>query len=49
MLQTIARKICAQERKRDTLRDLFRTIIQQLRTSQTRVGDLDISTDAVRG
>jgi len=41
-LQTVDRKISIHERKRATLRELFKTLLHQLMTGEIRVADLDI-------
>lgn len=46
ILQTIDCKISVHERKRATLQELFRTLLHQLMTGQTRVADLDINVSA---
>jgi type I restriction enzyme S subunit len=47
ILQTIDRKISLHERKRDTLRALFQTMLHKLMTAEIRVADLDIDTSEV--
>jgi type I restriction enzyme S subunit len=47
ILHTIDRKISLHERKRDTLQDLFKTMLYQLMTAQIRVDKLDIDTSEV--
>ena len=42
ILQTIDRKISVHERKRDTLQEIFRTMLQQLMKGQVRVENLQI-------
>jgi len=47
IIQTIDRKIAIHERKRATLRELFKTLLHKLMTGEIRVTDLDIDTSAV--
>ena len=46
-LQTIDEKISFHERKRSTLKELFRTFLQELMTGQIRVDNLEIDTSEV--
>jgi len=42
-LDTLDSKIAGHERRRDSLRDMFRTLLDQLMTAEIRVTDLDLS------
>ena len=48
-LQTIDRKLAHHERKRDTLQELFKSLLHELMTGRIRVHDLDIDTTALIG
>jgi type I restriction enzyme S subunit len=48
ILQTIDRKISVHERKRDTLRELSKSLLHQLMTGQIRVDKLDIDVSEVQ-
>lgn len=48
-LATIDRKLAHHERKRDTLQELFKTLLHELMTGRIRVHELDIDITAVAG
>lgn len=48
-LQTIDRKLAYHERKRDTLQELFKTLLHELMTGRIRVHELDIDITALAG
>jgi type I restriction enzyme S subunit len=48
-LQTIDRKLAHHERKRDTLQELFKTLLHELMTGRIRVHGLDIDITALAG
>lgn len=48
-LQSIDRKLAHHERKRDTLQELFKTLLHELMTGRIRVHELDIDITALAG
>ena len=48
-LQTIDRKLAHHERKRDTLQELFKTLLHELMTGRIRVHELDIDITTLAG
>lgn len=48
-LQTIDRKLAHHERKRDTLHELFKTLLHELMTGRIRVHELDVDITALAG
>ena len=48
-LQTIDRKLAHHERKRDTLQELFKSLLHELMTGRIHVHNLDIDTTALVG